>query len=315
MTLTRHVYIALAICFMVLLIGCGSSAPWLTSLQVSPAAESLSAVGATAQFTAVGSYTNKKQRDSSSDVTTQATWSSSVPTVATVNSTGLVTAVSSGTTTITASIGGVLGTAALTVTITGGGGGGTANDLTSLTIIPAAGAQVVQTPGETAQFIAIGTFSGSPATKDMTNKVTWVSSDVRLATINSSGLATDVGSGGNSTSTTITAIALNNEGATITGVSDLTVRNEGVNTLPTLTVYKVGQGSGTVVSSPSGINCGSGADCSAHFTLNASVTLTATPDQVSKFAGWSANCIPTDQPTCSLNMTDNATVGVIFNPK
>lgn len=315
MTLMRHIYIALAICFTLLLTSCGSSAPWLTAIQVSPATESLTAVGATAQFTAIGAFTNKKQRDSSNDVTTQSTWSSSVPTVATVSSTGLATAVSSGTTTITASIGGVLGTATLSVTVTGGGGG-TANDLTAISIIPGPTSQLVQTPGETAQFIAIGTFSGNPATQDMTNKVTWSSSDVRLATINSNGLATDVGTNGTEPAkTTITAIALNNEGATITGVSDLTVHNIGNNILPSLTVYKVGQGSGAVVSSPAGINCGSGAGCTASFTLNSTVTLTATPDQNSNFAGWSANCIPTNQPTCSVVMTDNATVGVIFNPK
>ncbi len=312
MTLISHLRLALALYCLALLASCGSSSPWLTSIQVSPASEALSAVGATAQFTAIGSYTNNKQRDSSNDITSQVTWSSSVPTVATVNATGLTTAVSTGQTTITASMGGVLGTATLAVTVSGGGGG-SANDLTALTIIPAPGAQIVQTPGETAQFIAIGTFSGSPATQDMTSKVTWSSSDVRLATINANGLATDVGSAGGGTSTTITAIALNNENATITGVSDLGVDNQGVNILPTLTVYKVGQGSGTVVSSPPGIDCGSGASCTAHFTLNTTVTLTATPDQGSVFLGWSANCTPKDQPTCSLTMTDNATVGAIFN--
>lgn len=303
--------VALAVCSTIVLGSCGGGpSPYLASMQVNPGSANLTSLGTAAQFTAVGTYESKKRSPYTVDVTNQSTWSSSVPTVATVNSNGLATAVSAGTTTITASIGGTLGTAEVAVTASGGTG---SNDLTSIAIIPAAGAQTVQTPGETAQFIAVGTFSGSPATQDLTNKVTWSSSDVRLATINSAGLATDVGSVGQSAKTTITAIALNSENATITGTSDLTVNNTGVNNLPTLTVYKVGQGTGSIISSPAGIDCGSGAGCTAHFTLNATVTLTATPDQGSAFAGWSANCTPSNSATCTIPMTDNATVGVIFN--
>ena len=45
-------------------------------------------------------------------------------------------------------------------------------------------------------------------------------------------------------------------------------------TNPTLTVGKSGTGSGTVTSSPAGINCGS--DCSEAYASGTSVTLTAT---------------------------------------
>lgn len=299
----------LAMCSMILLSGCGGPTPYLASIQVTPGSASVGA-GTSAQFTAVGTYQSQKKSPYTVDVTNQVTWSSSIPTVATVNSNGLATGVGAGTTTVTAAIGGVLGTAEMTVTGSSGGGG---NDLMSIAIIPTAGSQTLETPGETAQFIAIGTFSGSPATQDLTNKVTWSSSDVRVATINASGLATDVGSVGQSSKTTIVAIGLNSENATITGTSDLTVNNIGQNILPTLTLYKVGQGTGTVTSSPGGINCGSGSGCTAHFTLNATVTLTATPDQGSVFGGWSANCSPSNSATCSLQMPDNATVGVIFN--
>ena len=53
----------------------------------------------------------------------------------------------------------------------------------------------------------------------------------------------------------------------------------------TLTVVKAGTGSGTVTSSPAGITCGS--TCSALFASGTSVTLTATADSGSTFAGWS----------------------------
>jgi len=52
----------------------------------------------------------------------------------------------------------------------------------------------------------------------------------------------------------------------------------------TLTIIKAGAGSGTVTSNPGGINCG--ADCSENYSAGTSVTLTATPDAVSVFAGW-----------------------------
>jgi uncharacterized repeat protein (TIGR01451 family) len=55
----------------------------------------------------------------------------------------------------------------------------------------------------------------------------------------------------------------------------------------TLTVTKIGPGSGTVASSPSGINCGS--DCSAIYNSSTEVTLTPIPAGSSTFAGWSGN--------------------------
>ena len=54
----------------------------------------------------------------------------------------------------------------------------------------------------------------------------------------------------------------------------------------TLTVTNEGTtGTGTVTSSPEGIECG--ATCSAQFAQNSTVTLTATPSAHDKFAGWS----------------------------
>jgi hypothetical protein len=53
---------------------------------------------------------------------------------------------------------------------------------------------------------------------------------------------------------------------------------------PELTVTKEGTGSGTVVSSPAGIECG--ATCTAAFTEGSKVTLTASPSAGSLFVSW-----------------------------
>jgi len=308
-----------------LLAGCTVN-PYLTGIQVVPDSGTLQGAGATLQFKAVGTFSNRTHPQNTQDVTNQVTWSSSALTVATVSSTGLATGVGAGTTTITASgvNGAIVGTAELTV----GDGTGPTHNLTSLTIIPAAGAQQVSLLGETAQYIAIGNFTGSPANQDMTNQVAWSSSDIRIATIDAGGLATAVGTCAlfGQQKTTITAIATLSNGGVITGTSDLTVGSCGTNNLPSLTIYEFGQGTGMVVSSPGGIDCGSGAGCTGHFVLGADVTLTASPSTGAVFGGFSANCLPVvpdpgscnkesdvTSCTCKVRMTDNATVGAIFN--
>ncbi|GEM82919.1 InlB B-repeat-containing protein [Meiothermus hypogaeus] len=76
-----------------------------------------------------------------------------------------------------------------------------------------------------------------------------------------------------------------------------------------LTVNKNGTGSGTVTSSPSGINCG--ATCSAAFNAGASVTLSAAAASGSTFAGWSGACTGTG--TCTVTMNAAQTVTATFN--
>jgi len=74
----------------------------------------------------------------------------------------------------------------------------------------------------------------------------------------------------------------------------------------TLTVTKSGTGSGAVTSNPPGINCG--ADCSEEYTYNTVVTLGATPDPGSTFAGWSGDPDCSDgQVTMTADLTCTAT--------
>ena len=66
---------------------------------------------------------------------------------------------------------------------------------------------------------------------------------------------------------------------------------------PFMTVLRAGTGSGTVTSTPTGINCGS--TCSSTFPSGTSVTLTAAAATGSVFAGWSGGCSGT-ATTCTV---------------
>lgn len=76
---------------------------------------------------------------------------------------------------------------------------------------------------------------------------------------------------------------------------------------PTVVINKAGNGTGTITSSPSGINCGT--ICTSTF-LFAPVTLTAAPAQGSTFVGWSGLCAGTAL-TCTF--TPRVTTNSNFN--
>jgi len=76
-----------------------------------------------------------------------------------------------------------------------------------------------------------------------------------------------------------------------------------------LTVTKSGSGSGTVTSSPAGINCGS--TCSAGYASGTSVALTASAASGSTFGGWGGSCSGTG--TCTVSMTAARSVTATFN--
>lgn len=76
-----------------------------------------------------------------------------------------------------------------------------------------------------------------------------------------------------------------------------------------LTSVRAGTGTGSVVSAPSGIDCGS--DCSETYDAGSVVTLTATPAANSVFDGWSgAGCSGTG--TCVVPMNAATTVTATF---
>jgi len=78
-----------------------------------------------------------------------------------------------------------------------------------------------------------------------------------------------------------------------------------------ISVALAGTGAGTVTSSPAGINCPGTGTCSGSFATNNSVTLTATPNSASTFAGWSgAGCSATTP--CSITLNSNQAVTATF---
>jgi len=174
----------------------GTTTQSTPSITVLPGSASETFVGETTQFTATGNLTGT---GGTQDVTTQVTWLSSNAQVATVNSSGLVTAgANSGTTTIIAEYGGLTANATVNVTISGTG---TTTGVPSLTVTPGSASETFT--GETTQFLATGNLTGNGGLQNLTSQVTWYSSNAQVATITPAGLASAVGAG----TTTIIAIA------------------------------------------------------------------------------------------------------------
>ncbi len=112
--------VAVALFLSTFLEGCGGSffsGPTLSSMYITPASPMIATSGKT-QLAAYGMYSDGSQSDISGD---KISWSSSDPTVATVTSPGgLVTGVSAGTVTITASTTSTIPGSGCQVTIAGG---------------------------------------------------------------------------------------------------------------------------------------------------------------------------------------------------
>jgi len=150
------------------------TAATLNSISVTPGSSSI-AKGTTVKLTATGSYSD----GSTQDLTSQVSWTSADNTVAQVSnvsgSNGLVTGLGVGSTSITATLNGISGSATVTVT---------AATLTQLVITPAN--PTVSAQGTTQlQMTATATFSDG-STQDVTQQADWTSSDATVAHIISS---------------------------------------------------------------------------------------------------------------------------------
>ncbi|PYO02525.1 MAG: hypothetical protein DMD89_04080 [Candidatus Rokuibacteriota bacterium] len=216
------------------------------------------------------------------------TWTSSDPTVATIDANGLATGRAAGTTTITAASGSRSGSTTLTV---------------------ASGTPVTRS---TLSVVREGTGSGAVA-----------SSPAGISCGATCSAAYD-----NGTVVTLTATPANGStfegwtggGCTGTGTCTLTLTANttvfarfGVSssvTRFTLSVTREGSSSGTVTSSPAGIDCGTA--CAATYDSGTVVTLTATPAANATFDGWTGGGCSGTGP-CTLTLTADTTVTARFN--
>ena len=194
-----------------LFVGCGGSSgsgptpppttPTLTAITVTPAnpAIALGTTQPTQQFAATGTYSD----GSTKVLTSTANWISSNPAVATVNTTGLATGMTAGTTTISATSGTITGSTVLTVNPA---------PLVSIAVTPAT---ATVAPSGTQQYTAMGTYADG-STQNITLSVTWSAS---AGTISQSGLANTTGVTPGSTVTIMAAQG------NISGTATLTITN------------------------------------------------------------------------------------------
>jgi hypothetical protein len=299
----------------------GGTTEQFTGIQILPGTESLSASGQTGQFIALGTAgsTGLPQDVSSS---TQIKWSSSIPSVATVSSNGLVTGISAGNSTITAVLtnadGSVVSTtASVAISITSA-----PEPLLSLSIVPAT--ITVGNLQDTGQYLAVGTFSTVPYVRDLTNSptLTWISSVPSTFPVNTNtggnagataGIVTAYGAG----QATIIAEARSVDGtiqtATATFICTVPTNplqpdqcyqgSQAPALLATVTVYNEGLATtGWEVTAPSAtgtpavLHCGPGSTsggsvCVSTYPVGWPVVLTATG---ANFGGWSYDCLPSD---------------------
>jgi hypothetical protein len=141
----------------------------LASIEVTPSHPS-AALGTTLTFVATGIYTDSSMQD----LTSAVTWTTSSPAVATVSnadaSRGLATTVAIGSTTITATLGDKSGSTTFTVS---------AANLVAIAVSPDVAALA---RGTSQAFTALGVLSDGTR-QDLTEQVTWSSSDEAVATV------------------------------------------------------------------------------------------------------------------------------------
>jgi alpha-tubulin suppressor-like RCC1 family protein len=236
--------------------------------------------GAVAPGDGFGQLGNGARTGSSTPVTVTGTgvvWTSSNGAVATIDAGGRATGLGAGTATIAATDGsGVSASTTLTVT-----------DRVTLSVVRTGiGTGSVSGPG-----ISCGTDCSEPYDRG---------TSVTLTAAPGSGSTFTGWSGCDTVSGTTCTVTMSGA-RVVTATFDLQRF--------TLTINKAGLGSGTVTSSPPGINCGT--DCSEPYPSGTVVTLTATPALLNVFTGWDG-CDAVSDTTCTVTMSRARSVTASF---
>jgi len=152
------------------------STPVATSVTVSPTSLSFTSIGATQQLTATVKDQNGATMSGAS-----VSWATSNPSIASVSSAGLVTALTDGTATITATVGSLQATATVSV----------AQEAAIIELSPPN--LFFSSVGDTATFTAtVQDQNGVPIAG---TTVAWASSDTGVATVSDEGLVTAIANG------------------------------------------------------------------------------------------------------------------------
>jgi trimeric autotransporter adhesin len=183
-------------------IGCGSYS--LTSLYVEPASNLTCLYpGSTAQYHAYGVYTEGGHSSKIEDITSQVAWAVTISDLGNINTSGLATAANDGyvgLTSITATTQGEFGNLTADSTLQVSTSCSTPSSALkpfSLSMVPAV-SQTFTAAGQTARFLAVATYNhgqDGQTTTDISRQATWQSSNLKVATVDATGLITAVGPG------------------------------------------------------------------------------------------------------------------------
>ena len=156
---------------------CNSTPTTATTVSSVAVAGIVPLIGSTAPFTCTVTLSDS----STQDCTNKATWVSTNPTVLTVSSAGVVTALAVGTSVVEASYQGVEGT--INLIVDGG-----------VTISSVAVTGTPPTVGKSSQFVCTATFNDG-STPACTTLASWVSFNTAIAKVSSTGVVTGVAPG------------------------------------------------------------------------------------------------------------------------
>jgi uncharacterized protein YjdB len=176
------------------------TAATLTSIEVDPV-DPTAGIGVSIVFTATGIYSDGTR----ADLTTQVTWSSSVPGTVSIDATGRATTRMQGQAVIRATLGGVTGTSRVTVT---------AASLVSISVTPATSTVMV---GGTVVLRAVGNYSDG-STVDLTTSVVWSAAPATVASVSNA-----AGTAGTVTALAVGTAIVTAMSGTISGTAMVTV--------------------------------------------------------------------------------------------
>ena len=216
------------ICLVLPFTGCSSTQ--IDAIAVTPTTTNFEGLGGHVQLTAIATINHGAHPATYEDVTDQVSWSAPLPQILTISSTGNVTITGTGITQVVGTINGFPGVVSGNATVCAqlvnppaGGftcasdGGPTVRRGTKLSVVQ--NVKEPATPGETRQFMAVRT-SGEGGQQDLTDSVTWTSSDKSVATVNESGMVTALSHG----TTTIMASVTNSDRTVVAAAVNLNVK-------------------------------------------------------------------------------------------